>query len=160
MIPKTKQSPASVPAGEFLRARGLRLTRPRRVSLEVVRATEAHPSAAVVYQRVRRLLPRVSLGTVYRNLRRLSAEGLVQERAETGGLRFDGNTTPHDHFTCVACGRILDIPRGRRPRPPRAAAPDVEVLSHRIEFYGRCGACRRRGLSSTVTRRRRDHHGR
>lgn len=125
-----------------------------------MRATEAHPSAAVVYERVRRLLPRVSLGTVYRNLRRLAAEGLVQERAEPTGLRFDGNTTPHDHFTCVACGRILDIPRRRRHRPLRAAARDLEVLSHRIEFYGRCGACRRRGLPSTVTRHRRHHHGR
>lgn len=145
MIPKTNRRPAPAPVGEFLRARGLRLTRPRRVILEMVRATEAHPSAALVYKRVRRLLPRVSLGTVYRNLRRLAAEGLVQERTEPGGLRFDSNTTPHDHFTCVACGRIVDIPRRRRQRPPRAPAPELEILSHRVEFYGRCGACRRRG---------------
>ena len=117
MIPNKLPPPSRADAGpssDALRARGLRLTRPRRVILEVVRATDAHPSASLVYEAVRRRLPRVSLGTVYRNLRRLAAEGLVQERAEPTGLRFDGNLAPHDHFTCVACGRVLDVPR-RRP---------------------------------------------
>ncbi|PYO55798.1 MAG: transcriptional repressor, partial [Candidatus Rokuibacteriota bacterium] len=45
---------------------GLRLTGPRRVVLEVVRATDAHPTAETVHRMVRRRLPRVSLGTVYR----------------------------------------------------------------------------------------------
>ena len=49
---------------EALRAHGLRLTRPRRVIHEAVRATDAHPSAAAVYRQVRRVLPHVSLGTV------------------------------------------------------------------------------------------------
>jgi Fe2+ or Zn2+ uptake regulation protein len=165
MMPKKNDAGRGRPrerarAGEALRATGLRLTRPRRVILEVVKASDAHPSVALVHARVREFLPRVSLGTVYRNLRRLAAEGLVQERAEAGGFRFDGNTTPHDHFTCVACGRVVDLPRPRPGRPPRAAGRDLEILSHRIEFYGRCGACRRRGLSSTVTRPRRHHqHG-
>ena len=58
---------------DTLRARGLRLTRPRRLILDVVRATDVHPTAVFVYQRVRRRLPRVSLATVYRNLRMLAA---------------------------------------------------------------------------------------
>ena len=75
-----------------LHARGLRLTRQRRIILEVVRATDAHPTAALVYRRVRRRLPRVSLATVYRNLRTLAAEGVLTERADPSGVRFDGNT--------------------------------------------------------------------
>jgi Fe2+ or Zn2+ uptake regulation protein len=47
-----------------LRARGLRLTGPRRVVLEVLRGTESHPTAEWVHRAVRRRLPRVSLGTV------------------------------------------------------------------------------------------------
>src|SRR5881398_1570991 len=113
-----------------LRARGLRLTRQRRIILEVVRATDAHPTAAFVYRRVRRRLPRVSLATVYRNLRVLAAEGVLAERADAGGLRFDGNAEPHDHFTCVACGRIHDVPvrRGRAVRARLAAQTGFEVL--------------------------------
>jgi Fe2+ or Zn2+ uptake regulation protein len=130
---------------DTLRARGLRLTRPRRLILDVVRATDAHPTAAFVYQRVRRRLPRVSLATVYRNLRMLAAEGFLAERTDAGGLRFDSNTGPHDHFTCLTCGRIYDVPaRAERSGRRRIAArTGFEVLDHRTEYYVRCGACRR-----------------
>jgi Fur family transcriptional regulator, peroxide stress response regulator len=144
---------------DTLRARGLRLTRPRRLILDVVRATDAHPTAAFVYQKVRRRLPRVSLATVYRNLRMLAAEGFLAERADAGGLRFDGNTGPHDHFTCLTCGRIYDVPaRDDRSGQRRVAArTGFEVLDHRTEYYGRCGACRRQSGRSPLTRQRRTY---
>ena len=139
---------------DTLRERGLRLTRPRRIILDVVRATDAHPTAAFVYRRVRRRLPRVSLATVYRNLRMLAAEGFLAERADTAGMRFDGNTGPHDHFTCLACGRIYDVPaRTKRAARRLPARTGFEVLDHRTEYYGRCGACRRSGSRSPLTRR-------
>jgi Fe2+ or Zn2+ uptake regulation protein len=139
-----------------LRARGKRLTRARRVILDTVRATDAHPSAAVVYREVRRRLPRVSLATVYRNLRMLAAEGLLVERADLAGMRFDANTVPHDHFSCVACGRIYDVPAlgARRIRARVSARTGFEVLTQRIEFYGRCDACRRAGGLIRPPRRR------
>src|SRR5207245_9053090 len=128
---------------DTLRDRGLRLTRPRRIILDVVRATDAHPTAAFVYQRVRRRLPRVSLATVHRNVRMLAAEGFLAERADAGGMRFDGNTAPHDHFTCLACGRIYDVPAraDRSVRRRGAARLGFEVLEHRTEYDGRCRAC-------------------
>jgi Fe2+ or Zn2+ uptake regulation protein len=133
-----------------LHARGKRLTRPRQVILDAVRGTDAHPSAAVVHAQVRRRLPHVSLATVYRNLRMLAAEGLLVERADLGGMRFDGNTAPHDHFTCVTCGRIYDVPApdAGRARARIAARTGFEVLMQRSEFYGHCGACRRPGGST------------
>lgn len=145
MTPKSPEH-----AGDSLRARGLRLTEPRRVILDVVRATDAHPSAAFVYRRVRRRLPGVSLATVYRNLRMLAAHGLLAERADLAGLRFDGNTTAHHHFTCVACRRVYDVPTDGRSDVRRrlGATTGFEVYDHRIEFYGRCAACRRRGRPS------------
>src|SRR5437667_8049124 len=117
---------------DTLRARGLRLTRPRRLILDVVRATDAHPTAAFVYRRVRRRLPRVSLATVHRNLRMLAAEGFLAERADEAGMRFDGNTGPHDDFTCLACRRISDVPGRVQPgaRPPRSARTGLEVRDH------------------------------
>ncbi len=145
------------PTVATLRARGLRLTRQRRIILEVVRATDAHPTAALVYRRVRRRLPRLSLATVYRNLRTLAAEGFLTERADPSGVRFDGNAAPHDHFTCVACGRIYDVAAraDAAVRARVATRTGFEVLNHRTEFYGRCGACRRRGGRSPVKGQRR-----
>jgi len=159
IIPKKSFAPGSgsVVQADALRARGKRLTRPRRLILDLVRATDAHPSVAVVYREVRRHLPRVSLATVYRNLRMLAAEGLLSERVDAAGMRFDGNTDPHDHFTCVACGCIYDVqPLGTRRVPPRTTfRPGFEVHGQRIEFYGRCDTCRRGS-----TRDRRKNHAR
>ena len=150
MIPERESRGAAA-----LRAKGLRLTAPRRLILDVVRTTDAHPTAAFVYQRVRRRLPRVSLATVYRNLRRLAQEGFLLERADATGMRFDGNLKPHDHFTCLRCGRIYDVSAHRRRGGRMPVRAGFEVLDHRIEFYGRCAACRRREPSP-----QRRHHGR
>ena len=140
MIPKNRAT------AETFRARGLRLTEPRRLILDVVRATDAHPSASAVYREVRKRLPRVSLATVYRNLRRLAAEGFLLERAGMDGLRFDGNIERHDHFTCLSCRRVFDVPPAQAigPRPRVAVRAGFEVVDHHIEFYGVCAACRRR----------------
>ena len=144
---------------DTLRDRGRRLTRPRRIILDVVRATDAHPTAAFVYRRVRRRLPRVSLATVYRNLRMLAAEGFLAERADEAGMRFDGNAGPHDHFTCLSCRRIYDVPARMEPGTRRrlAARTGFEVLDHRTEYYGRCAACRRSGGRPSLTRQRRSN---
>src|SRR2546426_10091323 len=88
MRPKRPQAAdAGARTRDTLRARGLRLTEPRRIILDVVRATDAHPSAALVYRLVRRRLPGVSLATVYRNLRVLAAQGLLTERPDVAGMR-------------------------------------------------------------------------
>src|SRR5215472_13340123 len=99
--PAGRPADSRLPAAEAaLRGRGLRLTGPRRVVLEVVRATDSHPTAEWVHGMVRRRLPRVSLGTVYRNLRILVASGLVKELPGPHA-RFDGNVSEHHHFTCT-----------------------------------------------------------
>src|SRR5712691_1335437 len=142
-----------------LRKRGLRLTDPRRVVLQVVRGTQSHPTAEAVHGMVRRRLPRVSLGTVYRNLRLLVAEGLVQELPGPHA-RFDGNTSAHHHFTCLRCGRIVDVegpltePHSRALCARVAAWSGFSVTHHRIEFYGRCAACRRRSGRPSPRRHR------
>ena len=143
-----------------LRKVGLRLTGPRRVVLEVVRATDVHPTAETVHRMVRRRLPRVSLGTVYRNLRLLVAEGLVKELPGPHA-RFDGNTSEHHHFTCLWCARILDVdgpltePHSRALCRRVAARGGFSVTHHRIEFYGCCAACRRNSRRGVPRRRSR-----
>jgi Fe2+ or Zn2+ uptake regulation protein len=158
IIPKDQRSGHTSAA---LRERGLRLTGPRRMVLEVVRGTETHPTAERVHQMVRRRLPRVSLGTVYRNLRLLVAAGLVKELPGPHA-RFDGNTSEHHHFTCLACGTIADVaapltePHSRALCGRVAAQSGFRVTRHRIEFFGRCAACQRRsGRRRPVAGRRR-----
>jgi Fe2+ or Zn2+ uptake regulation protein len=145
----TKKGSRGAAVDDALRTRGLRLTGPRRVVLEVVRSTDSHPTAEGVHRMVRRRLPRVSLGTVYRNLRLLVAQGLVKELPGPHA-RFDGNVSDHHHFTCLDCGRIADIagtltePHSRALCGRVAAEAGFSVTHHRIEFYGRCLDCHRK----------------
>ena len=69
-----------------------------------------HPTADMVYSDIRKVYPNISLGTVYRNLALLSDLGEIQKLTTSdGAVRFDGNTAPHNHFTCRKCGSVLDL---------------------------------------------------
>ena len=123
-----------------------RMTRQKRAILDELTTMKTHPSADEVYARVRRKLPRVSLGTVYRNLERLSADGVIRTITLAGASRrFDGCLEEHDHVRCLGCGRIDDIP----PSPTGGAARrirkslDYDITGRRLEFTGFCPKCRR-----------------
>ncbi|MBI4590381.1 MAG: transcriptional repressor [Candidatus Rokubacteria bacterium] len=147
---------------ETLRRRGFRLTGPRRLILEMVQGTDRHPTADWVHRQVRRRLSRVSLGTVYRNLRLLVEEGMIKELPgiagpQAGAARFDGNTTIHHHFTCSECGGIRDLSEAvdRSLDRRMAARTGLRISHHRIEFYGRCPACQARQGRRRRSRKRR-----
>jgi Fur family ferric uptake transcriptional regulator len=117
----------------------------RAIILEVVRSTMDHPTAAGVYAQARRKLPRIGLGTVYRNLERLAALGLIREiRGVPGPARFDGNIERHYHIRCLGCGKVNDLPIGvtARLEQEAARATDFEILGHEVEVQGLCPGCR------------------
>ncbi|MGB7630874.1 MAG: transcriptional repressor [Candidatus Deferrimicrobium sp.] len=89
-----------------------RNTRQRGVILDILHGSCSHPTAETVYREARRVLPNISLGTVYRNLNFLRDQGAVREirPSEGGSSRFEGTHTPHAHFHCVHCNALLDIP--------------------------------------------------
>jgi len=126
-----------------LRPQGRRVTDQRRLILEAVRGTDAHPTAEWVYRKVRRRRPRISLGTVYRNLKLLAEQGLIREMDSRGFGRYDGNLARHHHFTCQVCGRISDLAEPVDLGVDRrvTSRTGLEIWHHRIEFYGRCAAC-------------------
>ena len=89
-----------------------RNTRQRGVILDILQESCSHPTAETVYREARRVLPNISLGTVYRNLNFLRNQGTVREirPSDGGSSRFEGAHTPHAHFHCVHCNALLDIP--------------------------------------------------
>lgn len=138
-----------------LARRGMRLTDQRRLVLSAVRATDSHPTAEWVHAAVRKHLPRVSLATVYRNLRLLARHGFLAEIHAGPSVRFDARVRRHHHFTCSACGRIFDLEEPVDPRLDArvAARTGFRVSHHRIEFYGLCAGCGR-GRARRPARRR------
>ena len=135
-----------------------RHTRQREVVLEIVRSTMDHPTAEWVHKQARRHLPRLSLATVYRNLKELAAEGLIRE-LHCGGhsARFDGNTGRHYHIRCVACGRIGDLPLSVDDRLEEAAARAVnyQIVGHQVEVLGVCPGCQAKTNSNSHSHKER-----
>lgn len=129
-----------------------RMTRQRQVILEETRKLDSHPTADAIYEAVRRRLPRISMGTVYRNLDILASCGLIRKlEPEFPQMRFDSNTDEHYHITCINCGKIEDAPLDL----VRDSIEDLEVamgkltkygiFGHRLEFLGLCSECRAKG---------------
>jgi len=130
-----------------------RMTPQRAEILAELRAANDHPTAAELYDRLRPRLPRLSLGTVYRNLDVLAAEGLVAKLAGSGAeARYDGMPDPHDHARCRCCGAVADIPSqggGGAPELPQGFL----VESRRLEYLGVCAVCRATANAGSLTAR-------
>jgi Fe2+ or Zn2+ uptake regulation protein len=110
---------------------------------EVIAHTKDHPSAEEVLHRVRRRLPRVSLGTVYRNLDKLRGLGRLQVlRFEGGVARYDPTVEEHDHFVCDGCGKVMDLIWPVRACDVTAVEQDGFVIrSQSTTLYGTCPDC-------------------
>ncbi len=125
-----------------------RMTNQRQVILEEIMKMESHPTADEVYERVRKRLPKISMGTVYRNLDILATFGLIN-RIEPGHLqmRFEGNLRDHYHVTCIRCGKIHDAetePLGDTLQNLESALGRMTkhgIFAHRLEFIGLCKEC-------------------
>lgn len=122
------------------------MTPQRRIILEEMKKVRTHPCADEIYEVVRKRLPRISLGTIYRNLEIMSNIGKIQ-KLEYGGTmkRFDGVTENHYHIRCTRCGRIDDapIPLLKRIEKKLDAQTDYVITGHRIDFLGICPDCRK-----------------
>ena len=122
----------------------MRMTRQRKIILEVLRDNNTHPSADEVYRMVRPYLPRISLGTVYRNLEVLSELGDIQKLELSGTLkRLDGNPKKHYHIRCMNCDRLDDAPIDFLGNIERDldCSTGYKVMGHRLEFVGLCPEC-------------------
>ena len=123
----------------------LRLTRQRQVILDEFRRADAHLTADEVFERVRRIVPRVSLGTVYRNLEILYSHGLLN-KLETAGHQklFEANTKDHHHMRCEKCDELFDIPAQSINFDVQSvrAGKGFEITGYRLELLGICAQCK------------------
>lgn len=122
-----------------------RLTRQRRAILEVVRSSSNHPDAAWIYEQVRKKLPSISLGTVYRTLDALVAEGLLQPLARPGQpLRYEAHLDGHLHMVCSRCGNYYDLSSNLPDllSLARSQHPELELQGVTVEFSGICPRCK------------------
>lgn len=140
------------------REQGMKVTPQRLAVFEALYGDEGHPTADVIWDRVRERMSTVSLRTVYQALNDLVELGEVQTvDVGNGAVRFDPNLAAHDHFVCRSCERVHDV-MSTQPRlvsPYRAsgsgdrlgpgengdAARQYTVEAAEVIFRGLCPMC-------------------
>ncbi|MCI8478844.1 MAG: transcriptional repressor [Oscillospiraceae bacterium] len=121
---------------------GKRYSRQRELIYQTIKGTDQHPTAEMVYNRLKPDNPSLSLGTVYRNLNLLAEEGLIV-RMPFPVDRYDANTKPHSHFLCCQCGCVYDLPVPYDEALDQAAssASGHQIQRHELLCYGICIHC-------------------
>jgi Fe2+ or Zn2+ uptake regulation protein len=121
-----------------------RVTKQRKAIFLALQGDKSHPTAEEIYRRVKEQLPSISLATVYRNLKLLSQEGLIQEvTTGDGPSRYDFQTHDHYHFVCDRCERVFDVELQVQSQFQRhLSRQGFAVRSHDLVFHGFCPACR------------------
>ena len=117
----------------------------RNAILECLRNTTSHPSAEMVHDMLQEEHPDISLATVYRNLARFKAQGIIQSVATVKGIeRFDANTNPHVHFICSGCDAVIDLMQMEVPQSLSShaeATSGCHIDSCQLTFTGLCSQC-------------------
>ena len=125
------------------------MTRQRRVILDVLRSKPIHPTADEIYHAARKVMPRISLATVYRNLELLTAADSILTLEVGNQKRYDGNVSDHAHIICRKCGFTADVPSdavehiGGCPGAVASAVEGFADVAPRIFFIGICSKCAR-----------------
>ncbi|MCI5210138.1 MAG: transcriptional repressor [Candidatus Electrothrix sp. ATG2] len=123
-----------------------RLTTQRQILFEELSKVNTHPTAIELYDRVRKRLPKIGLGTVYRNLELMADSGIIGAVELCGNQkRFDPTPDPHYHVRCSVCGKLEDIDIDVQEIMTKSAdeRSSYQILGHNVEFAGECPACQK-----------------
>lgn len=123
-----------------------RETKQKEAILRVLRNTREHPTADLLYEKVRKELPHLSKGTVYRNLRLLEENGEISALNLNGTVsRYEIKQDNHYHFRCDSCGKVVDVdePVDNELDMRVTRRTGFIVLCHQTEFRGLCKDCQR-----------------
>ena len=110
---------------------------------EYLCGTKAHPSANMIYNDLKPSIPKLSLGTVYTNLKLFEDLGQVIRVANVNGFeRYDADTSEHVHFVCDECGAVIDIMDADIKKAKKACqAGQAKIKNIQIVLHGTCERC-------------------
>ena len=139
---------SSEPAKDSLRRRGVRLTRQRKILLDLIDGSGEHLDAEQLFKLAKEKDPKLNRVTVYRTLKLLKSGGLVDEldlMHHKGDQHYYETRLKqeHAHVICLRCGRIEEYFGSplRNMREQIEAQFGFEIMIARTEIGGYCGAC-------------------
>ena len=87
----------------------MRYSHQRDTIRKIIYSTNSHPTADQVFIKAKKIIPNISLGTVYRNLKQLEKAGILQTIYDGNIIRYDWKTEPHNHLKCKICDDLIDV---------------------------------------------------
>lgn len=99
-----------------------------------------HPTADNIYTAVKKKIPNISRGTVYRILNSFAEEGVIQEIVSDVS-HYDGEVKAHAHFICKKCSTVLDLMDNKSKIVYSKNSSIAKVDSWQLNFYGYCKKC-------------------
>jgi Fur family peroxide stress response transcriptional regulator len=119
----------------------MRYSRQREMITDIIKGRRDHPTADMIYSSARERDPNVSLGTVYRNLKQLTDDGvIITLETVDKRLHYDGDTSRHSHFICTDCGNIIDLFKPAKT-PEELKELGLAVSGEKCIYYGLCAQC-------------------
>jgi len=130
---------------------GLAVTPQRLAIIRALLASADHPRADLIFARVRRQHPHISLATVHRTLETLCEAGEARKVTMLhDSARYDGNVSPHHHIVCVRCRRIRDIeaPELEHLLEGRSGLGGFTLLGASLEIQALCEDCNKKKMKT------------
>lgn len=131
----------------------IKYSRQREAIKDNLKGRYDHPTAEQLYIDLKRSYPKISLGTVYRNLALLESMGDVIKITTNGESdHYDGNSNNHYHFSCIKCGGIsdVDMPVNDTLESKVEELIKADVKTHSLIFYGTCEKCKKKSLTNEI----------
>ncbi len=126
-----------------------RNTKQKTAILQILQHDSTHPTAEMIYRVVKKEIPGISLGTVYRNLQTLEEDGLITELNLNGTQsRYEYKQAAHYHFRCEKCSKVSDLDEPVDSGIDRKIEMKTgfQVTYHETEFRGLCLKCQKTNM--------------
>lgn len=109
-----------------------------------LKSVKTHPSAEIIHKEVKKKLPNISQGTVYRILNNLKDKGEILAIDTKDNVHFDADVSDHAHFICEKCGDVFDVidECSKCGILKKKKTKVGSINSYKINFYGVCKRCK------------------
>jgi Fe2+ or Zn2+ uptake regulation protein len=137
---------------QTLHSQGLHVTRQRKLVLEILKQSQNHLDAGAIFFEAKKKDDRISLATVYRTLDLLKKAGLVEENSlgEDHGHFEATHEIQHYHFTCIHCGKVIELQTGKIQDVVRKTGElqGLKVTDIQLFLRGYCSDCQTKVMQS------------
>lgn len=122
-----------------------RITTQQQAIYQLIKKAGLHHSVEQIYAEIRRVMPRISMATVYRNLEKLSDQNMIGKVVIRGKYYFERQTDKHYHVVCLSCNQVdnLDSLPASDIESFFSRSTNYKLISHELVLYGLCDTCQK-----------------